>query len=312
MTTRAIPQSIHLPRTNPLTLRRTPASLLRDMTRVTDIAWNLFLIFTGCVICSWAVNAVLIPHDFLSGGLAGAALIIHYILPDTSVGLLYFLLNIPIFVLGRLYVGRRFFWYSTAGLLIFSGTIMFVKGPCSVTDKLLAALLGGIVSGVGGGLILRSMGSAGGTDILSIILLKKYSVKIGSTVLAFNACVLGASAFLFSIEAVLYTMISMYVCSRIVELMVSGLSQRKSVMIISPKWKKISGIIREELDREVTEIPSRGGHSRKQANILYTVVTFRELARLKEKVSRVDSSPFMVVSDTLEVMGRGIGNQPHW
>ncbi len=306
MTARALNHNIPL---TPASHERKTANLL-SQARI--IAWNLLLIFAGSAICAWALNALLIPHDFLSGGFTGAALIAQYFLPNISLGVIFFLLNIPVFILGWLNVGRRFFFYSVAGMLILTLAIMFVKGPCPVEDKLLAALLAGILVGLGTGLILQSLGSAGGTDILSILLLKKFSIKLGTTVLAFNAAVLAVSTFLFSIEAVLYTMIYMYVSSRVVDLVMSGLSQRKSVMIISPKWKKISKIIRKELNRGVTEIPARGGHSGKQGHILYTVVTFRELARLKEKVALVDPDPFMVVSDTLEVMGRRIGNQPHW
>ena len=277
-----------------------------------SILWNLSLLLVGSVICAWAINCIMLPHNFLSGGLAGLAMIIHYIFPGLSMGTLYFVLNIPIFILGWVFVGRRFFYYSIAGMLIFTGTVTWVTGPCPVDDKILAALLAGIANGVGGGFILRSLGSAGGTDIISIILLKKFSVRISTTILVFNCSVLAASAFLFSVEAVLYTMILMYVTSKLIDVVVTGLSQRKSVMIISPKWRQIAQGITHRLNRGVTEIPFRGGFTGEEGSMIYTVVTFQELSRLKELVYQEDSDPFMVVSDTLEVAGARIGNQPHW
>ncbi len=280
---------------------------------VRDVLWNLSLIFIGSAITCWAINCIIVPHQFLSAGLAGVALILHYLFPGLSMGALYFILNIPIFMLGWVFVGRRFFFYSVAGMLIFTGTLTWVTGPpCPVQDTILAALLAGIATGVGTGIILRSLGSTGGTEIISIIMLKRFSFRVGSTVLAFNGSVLAISAFLFSLESVLYTMLFMYVTSKVMDVALTGLSQRKSVLIISPEWREISRSIMDRMNRGVTEIPSRGGYTGEAANMLYTVVTFQELSRLKELVYQVDPDPFMVVSDTLEVAGQRIGNQPHW
>ncbi|QTA82595.1 DUF2179 [Desulfonema limicola] len=277
-----------------------------------NIAWNLTLITVGSILCAWVINSILLPQQFLSGGLSGVSLFLHYLFPSLSLGMLYFLLNIPIYILGWVYVGRRFFYYSLAGLAIFTIAVIFVKYPFYLEDKILSALFAGIVYGTGGGIILRSLGSAGGTDILSIILLKNFGIRIGSTILFFNASVLIISAFLFSFEAVLYTLIFMYVGSNVTDLVVSGLSKRKAVLIISPLWKEISHCIMHQLNRGVTLIRGEGGYSGKDENILYTVVTFRELFRLKEMVRQIDPNPFVVVSDTLEVVGQRIGNQGHW
>lgn len=287
-------------------------SLESDFSLQDNILWNLVLITVGSVICAWAINSILLPQRFLSGGLSGVSLMLHYLFPSLSLGVIYFLLNIPIYIMGWIYVGRRFFYYSLAGLAIFSLAVIFVKSPFHLEDKILSALFAGIVYGAGGGIILRSLGSAGGTDILSIILLKHYSIKIGTTILFFNASVLILSACLFSFEAVLYTLIFMYVSSYITDLVVSGLSKRKAVLIISPFWQEISNCIMHQMQRGVTLIQGKGGYSGKDENILYTVVTFRELFKLKEMVRQIDPNPFFVVSDTLEVVGQRIGNQGHW
>lgn len=277
-----------------------------------NIAWNLFLISAGSVICAWAVNAILLPNHFLSGGMTGLSLICHYLHPGIELGIYNFFLNIPLYVLGWYFLGRRFLLYSIAGLVIYSAAVIVIKGTCPIQDRILAALFAGIVNGVGCGIILKSVGSAGGTDILGIILMKRFSIRLGTTVLAFNATIMVASVFIFNLESVLYTLIFMYVNARIVDLMVTGLSQRKAVMIISRKWQELSRIIMKDINRGVTMIPAFGGYSGQNENVLYTVVTFRELSRLKEHIRRVDDSPFVVVSDTMEVIGQRIGNQPHW
>ena len=286
---------------------------LKSMARhIAEVLRNLAFIAVGSVLCAVAINGILIPQRFVSGGLIGLSLVIHYLFSTVQVGWLYLILNIPLFVLGWMYVGRRFFVYSIAALVIFTGAVTWIKVAVPVHDMLLSALLAGIITGAGTGIILRSWGSAGGLGILSILLLKRFSIRLGSTILAFNAAILVLTAALFTVDKALYTLIYLYVSSSMVNLVVTGLSQRKAVHIISPKWEKISQEIMEELQRGVTIIGGRGGYTGKEEQILYTVLTFREVPQLKRLVHSIDKNAFVVVSDTLEVMGQRIGNQPHW
>ncbi|MBW2312413.1 MAG: YitT family protein [Deltaproteobacteria bacterium] len=277
-----------------------------------QVLWNMVLIALGSVLCASAINGILIPQGFVSGGIMGFAIIIHYLLPSLAVGWLYFLLNIPIFALGYVYVGRRFFLYSIAGMVIFSAAVLFLRVGMPIHDKILSAILAGIITGVGSGIILRSLGSGGGTDILSVILLNRFSIRLGSTVLAFNGCILLCAALLFSLDAALYTLVFMYVSTNILNLVVTGLSQRKAVYIISAQWERITQEIYEKIQRGVTIMRGQGGYTGQEHQILYTVITFRELSRLKRLVNAIDPDAFVVVTDTLEVMGQRIGNQPHW
>jgi len=279
---------------------------------VKQVILNLLLISIGSALVAVAINGILIPHQFVSGGLVGLALIIHYIFKSLSVGWLYLLMNIPLFALGWKFVGRRFFYYSVPGMVIFSAAVAFVKIPLPVQDKILSALFAGIITGIGSGIILKSKGSAGGSDIFSVILLNRFSVRVGNTILSFNVIVLAAASVLFSLDSALYTLVYMYVSTRIVELVLTGLSQRKAMIIISPKWEEISRKILEEIVRGVTFIKGQGAYSGQDENILYTVVTFRELPRVKEIIREADPGAFVVVHETLEVMGHRIGNQPHW
>jgi uncharacterized membrane-anchored protein YitT (DUF2179 family) len=166
--------------------------------------------------------------------------------------------------------------------------------------------------GAGSGIILRSLGSAGGLDILSVILFKRFSVRPGNTVLAFNVVLLTSSLLYVQVEMVLYTLIHLYVSSYFVNFVVAGLSQRKALTIISTSWAEISDNIKNRLRRGVTLVKGEGGYTGRDIKILYTVVTMRELARFKEMIREIDPNAFVVVTDTLEVMGNRIGNQPHW
>jgi uncharacterized membrane-anchored protein YitT (DUF2179 family) len=276
------------------------------------IGWNLLLLTVGSLLCAAAINGILIPRQFLAGGVGGLAVFIHYVFPALPVGVSYFLLNIPLFVLGWVFVGRRFFFYSLCGMTLFSLVVLVPVPAFPVQDRLLSALAAGIITGVGGGIILRSMGSAGGLDILSVILLKRFSVRIGATVMGFNTLLLCSSLFWFHLETVLYTLVCMFVTSQLVNLVVTGLNQRKAVTVISRHWQEIARQIMDEMQRGVTVVNGEGGYTGQELKILYSVVTFQELSRFKDMIRQIDPSAFVVVTETIEVMGKGIGNQPHW
>jgi uncharacterized membrane-anchored protein YitT (DUF2179 family) len=266
----------------------------------------------GSAICAVAINGILIPHRFVSGGVTGLALVIHYMVPSLPVSGLYFVLNLPLFAMGWTFVGRRFFLYSMAGMIIFSASLQWVHLSVTIHDPIPSALLAGIMSGLGSGIILRSVGSAGGTDILAVTLLNRFSIRLGTTTLAFNAGVLVLAAMSSSLEPVLYTLIYMYVTSHVMNLVATGLSQRKAVLIISSQWNEIAQRVLEQVRRGVTILRGQGAFSGQEEQVLYTVITFRDLARTKRIIRQVDPSAFVVVTDTLEVMGHRIGNQPHW
>ena len=266
----------------------------------------------GSIICAVAINAILVPLQFYGAGFTGIALLIHYLLPAAPVALVYFLLNIPVYSMGWMYVGRRFFLYSIPGMIFFSIALKYIHLPLPINDKILAAILAGIIMGMGSGIILRSLGSAGGLDILSVIFLRLFSLRLGTTILGFNIAVLVAGALLFSLERALYTLIYIFINAHVVNVVVTGLSQRKTVFIISPQWEKISKVIMEKIHRGVTILNGHGAYTGKEQNVLYTVITFRELSQLKKSVRDIDPDAIVVVSDTLEVMGRRIGNEPHW
>jgi uncharacterized membrane-anchored protein YitT (DUF2179 family) len=276
------------------------------------VLWNIFLISVGSVICAIAVNGILIPHGFLSGGFVGITLIIHYSVPILPVSLVYFVLNIPVYCLGWMYIGKRFFLYSVVGMIIFSLAVAWLHLTLPVHDKMLAAIFAGIISGAGAGVILRSLGSAGGMDILSIILLKRFSIRLGSSILALNGLILSFAAYVFSLEDALYTLIFLFVSTQVLNVVVYGLSQRKAVYIISPRWETIYREIMAKVQRGVTIINGRGGYTGQEIQMLFTVISHQELPRLKKLINDIDTQAFVVVGDTLETMGKGIGNQPHW
>ncbi len=292
-----------------------PPEPLPHPSRLGPVSWvvlNLVLMIVGNVCTAVAVNGILVPLGLLSGGFTGLSILLFYLPPHLPVSLWYLLLNVPLFVLGWRLVGRRFFYWSLVGMGLLTVTLQVVKVPVILEDPVAGALLAGILFGAGGGLVLRSQGSAGGLDILSVILIQRFSVRLGTTLLAFNVVVLGLGALLFPITKIIYTLATIFVAAQVTNLVFSGLSQRKAVTIISHRWQEIAQAIVSDSRAGATLIPARGAFSGQEEPLVYTVVNLRELGRLKALVNSLDPEAFMVVSDTLEVSGHRIGRATHW
>lgn len=277
-----------------------------------ELLVDLLFILSGNVLCAIAVNGILIPNEFVTGGVTGISLIINSMVPFLNVGLIYFLINIPIFVIGWMKVGKRFFFYSIVGAASLSVILAFVNIEIHLNEPILYSLMAGMLYGIGVGLVLRSPGSQGGLDILSVILLKKFSVSFGNTVLTINIIILLFVGVFFSLESVLHTVIVFIVSSKLVNIVLTGLSQRKSVMVISDHWEKISKEILKNPMMGVTIISGEGGYMKNGRKILYIVVSLMSLGRIKKLILEVDPDAFIVISGTQEVINYRIGNQPHW
>ncbi|MDW7773348.1 MAG: YitT family protein [Desulfobulbaceae bacterium] len=281
-------------------------------TTTKKLLFDLILIVTGCIIGAVAVNGILIPNHFATGGITGLSLIIHEFLPFMNLGWIYLLTNIPLFVLAWMSVGRRFFFYSLLGTLVFTLCLKYIHFPIQLEDKILSTLLAGLIFGTGTGIVLRSSGSQGGLDILSVMLYRRFAISLGNTVLTVNIIVLSLVAIFYSLDAFLYTLIVIYVSSKITDIVVTGLSQRKAVFIISSHWETIAGEILKDIRRGVTVIEGQGGFTGKKEKILYAVVPLMDIGQMKILIRQIDPEAFVVISNTLEVINNRIGNQPHW
>lgn len=267
-------------------------------------ARNLGLIFAGSLIFAVGLQAVLVPNEFLSGGVVGVALIIQYLSPSLPMGPVYFLLNIPLLMLGWFNVSRQFMIYSIAGMFLFSLACTLVRlPPFTIEDPILAALLAGVICGVGSGLILRSIGSAGGLDILAIYLNRRFGLRLGTVFFAVNALVLAAGAYFHDLNKALYSIIFVYASGRIMDGIMAGFNRRKLIYVISDKSAEIADMIMRRVNRGVTLLHGKGAYAGKEKEVILTITTMTELPRLKELIFGMDPHAFVVVNDTLEVLG---------
>ena len=270
-----------------------------------QILVNIALISAGCMLFVIGMNAIMVPRNFLSGGITGIALLLNYQFSFLDIGMLYFMLNIPLIILGWFQISRRFVLYTLFGITFFSLAASMVTLPViDIQDPMLAALLAGVICGVGSGLILRSLGSAGGFDILTIFVNKKFGFRMGSVTFGINAAVIITGYFLHDIHVALYSIVLLFTSGRVIDTIVSGFNLRKSVMIISDHSEHIAEDIMSLLHRGVTYLDGEGGYSRRQKKIVLTVSPLTELSKLKEIVLRNDPEAFLVVHDTMEVFDK--------
>lgn len=278
-----------------------PTDIVTSLQRV---AVNVFLLTAGSCIYAIGLNGVLIPQEFLSGGVIGVALIFHYFIPALNTGLAYFLLNIPLMALGWFSVSRRFILYTLFGMSVFSlATGLLVPNFKPIGNPILAAVLAGIICGAGAGVMLRSQGSGGGLDILAVFLSKKWGIKMGASIASVSALVLMAGAWFFDLERALYSLIFVYTCGRVTDEVLTGFNQRKSVLIISDYSETIAEQILTRLQRGVTFLDGTGGYTNDPKKVILTIITLTELAKLKEMVFDIDRDAFVVINDTVEVLG---------
>ena len=255
---------------------------------------------------SISVNGILIHHEFLSGGISGIALLIHYLVPKLSVGLMVFLINIPLFIMGWKMISGKFFFLSLLGMASFSlFLILTTKFHITVENPLLAAILAGVISGCGSGLIFRSGSSGGGTGIIAMILNRRFSVQVGIVSSIINSIPLVLGAFLLNLDSALYSIIYVFVSGSVLDRIMASFSERRGVFVISARSSEISRQILSKLNRGATLLAGRGAYSQAPMEVIYSVISLFELAKMKDLVISIDPKAFMIVNETQEVIGKG-------
>jgi uncharacterized membrane-anchored protein YitT (DUF2179 family) len=265
-------------------------------------------VLAGGFIWSLAINGILIHHQFMSGGVSGIALVIHYLSRFLPVGAMVFLLNIPIFAVGWTLISGKFFVLSLMGMLSLSFFLTVTTWlHIPIDNPLLATLFAGVISGVGSGLVFRAGGSGGGTGIIAMVLNRYFSVRVGMVSYALNAIPLILGAILINLEAALYSIIYVYVAGSVTDRILTGFNERRSVFIISEKSSEIAREVLDKLHRGATFFKGEGAYTHTASKIMYCVVPLFELARLKDLISGIDPQAFIVINETMEVIGKGFG-----
>jgi len=266
---------------------------------------RILMTLTGAFIASIAINVLYIPHNILSGGITGIAILLNLKL-GFNTSLVILVLNIPIFILGYRMIHKTFILHSLIGMLALTYFITLTKDFTFYSENMLTTiLLGGVLSGIGYGLIFRSGASTGGNDIISKILNRKYSYSISTFNFAFNLLIIALSVTTFGIDKSIETLTAMYVTSLVTKYILEGTNYKRTVFIITEKKDAVAEQINIELVRGCTILEGTGSYTSNKRHLLYAVISINQVARLKEIVSRVDSKAFINVIETQAVFGNG-------
>lgn len=281
-----------------------------DFRRITmGVPWNLFLLTVGGVLYAFGMSAFAVPHGLISGGLFGLGMLIYYQTNLLSVGIWYAVLCLPVALLSWRALSRRFVFYSLYGMAVTIVAAQFITYAAPVSEPLLAGIAGATVSGVGLGIMLRSLGSDGGLTMVSMVLHQKWNVKIGGFNLAFNVLLFAAALTFMDLNTLLYSIIMVYVYSAIMDYSMEFTNQRKLAFVISDNAEKIAAEIMKSMQRGVTYLYAKGAYTNSERNVILTVVHNHQLKRLEELVYRVDPNAFLILENTYNVIGRGFSER---
>lgn len=272
-----------------------------------DIAINLI----GCILVGVSFSFFTYPNNIVSGGITGIAQIIN-LLTAFPVGIAVIIMNVPLFVVAWKKFGLRFILLSLIGMLFSSLFIDFFNlfEIVLTNDVLLASVYGGLLKGVGYGLVFYSGGTSGGTDILSRMLRRKYAfIQLGTIGFVLDVVVVAAFALIFHrVDAAMYTAITMYVSSRMINLILYGTANSSICYIITSSPHEISRDISDGLSRGATLLKGEGAYSGVERDVVLCAVKRHQIPSLKKIVSNVDKNAFVIVTQSHEVFGKNFQN----
>ncbi|PIC78422.1 hypothetical protein CSV74_02540 [Sporosarcina sp. P19] len=270
---------------------------------------NILLIMFGAALFSFGLVNFTIQHELAEGGFTGITLILLFAF-NWDPALLNLLLNIPMFLIGWKMLGRRSFIYTVIGTVAVSIFIkLFMKYQANIHmegDLFLVALFAGVFIGVGLGIIFRSGGTTGGSDIIARLVHKKYGVTMGKTMFVFDAAIILLSwAVYLDYRSMMYTLVALFVGARVIDFVQEGAYSARGAFIVTRSPDEIASKIADSMERGVTVFKGYGHFSKENREILYCVVGKNEMIRLKNLITSVDPEAFVSMMEVHDVMGEG-------
>lgn len=270
--------------------------------------WMLLLIAVGCAMFALGFNLFLEPHGLNTGGISGLSMILVELLGFGTIGLITAIINLPLFAIGGMKIGKDFFWLSFVGMVLSSAFIdLFGYIPRPELDPLLSTLYGGVICGLGLGMVFSTGGSTGGSDIVVRLLkLRWQHVPIGVINMAFDLCVAVLTGLVFrDMEKALYSGVAIFVTGKVIDAVVYRFDYSKVALIISPQHTLIADAIAKELDRGATYLNGQGSYTGNDTKVVLTAVKRQQIAELKKLVVEIDPNAFIIVQDAHQVLGDG-------
>ena len=270
-----------------------------------DLFLTLAQMILGCFIYSLSINIFYSPAKLLGGGVTGFAQILNDQF-GLSVSLMVILINIPLFLLALKLIDRKFTLLSLVGMLTMSLFLQLTSGwSLPFSSPLTSITIGGVLNGAGLGLIYRCEASAGGTDIISKIIQRYYAGNMAYTGMAINVIIIAISASIHGIDQAVMTVCAMYISSKVDTYLIDGIDHRRAVAVITNKPDEVAQAIFASMRRGITVLKGYGAYSHEQRDMLYCVITRRELAKLKRIIKSADPNAFFTITRLTGVYGNG-------
>ncbi|MGP0586919.1 YitT family protein [Paenibacillus timonensis] len=284
-----------------------------ESSKFSGILKTLLPILLGTAIYAFGLLYFILPNQLMEGGVTGITLLLNYAF-GISPSLSNLLLNIPLFLIGwKILGGRQIIWTGigigslTFFLWLFERMIQegWILPFETHTDYILVSLYAGVTLGAGLGIVFRFGGTTGGSDIVARILGRKYGFSMGQVILTLDIVIIGLSLFYIRKENILYTLVAVFIASKVIDFIQEGAYSAKAFTIISDHAPAIADIITKEMDRGVTLIPAIGAYSKQAKHMAYCVVSRQEIRRLQSIAKSVDPRAFIIISDVHDVHGEG-------
>lgn len=279
--------------------------MTKQKNKKLSLVVDFIMLTIGAAIAAFAIEEFLVPNTILDGGVIGIGIMINN-LTGVPLSLLTILFNIPFLIIGSRRLGLTFIAKSGYAMVMFSLFVEVFTPMQVMTDQyLLAVCFGGVILGAGVGTVIRFGGCLDGTETVAILINRKFKFPVGQTVLIFNIFIYCVAAVLFGWDRAMYSLLTYFITSKVLDLVETGLEQAKAAMIITDEGKEIADLIFEQLGRTVTILEGEGLISGKKV-VLYCVLNRFEIYDLKKIIKSVDASAFITISDVSEIIGTHI------
>ncbi|KAF0822629.1 YitT family protein [Cytobacillus firmus] len=272
--------------------------------RVVKEVKQLIMITIGAMIAAAGLEFFLVPNSILDGGVIGLSIIAAE-LTGMTMSLFLIILNLPFLYIGYRKIGLKFTIHTLFGVIVLSASTAYLHHFEPVTDDLfLATVIGAVILGTGVGLVIRTGGALDGSEIIAILVSKKRPVSVGQFIMIVNVFIFILAAFLvFSWETAMYSIITYYIAYKMIDIVVEGMEELKSVTIISDMPEEISAELLKQLGRGMTYIQGQGVFTGEPKKIIYTIVTRIELSMLRSIVEEIDPGALVAIENIADVSG---------
>ncbi|MFP3916548.1 YitT family protein [Lysinibacillus telephonicus] len=270
---------------------------------ISKLVIRIFMVMIGAIVMAVGLELFLVPNNVMDGGIVGVSIIASHLI-GLPLGLFIFILNLPFIFLGYKQIGKTFALTTALGITVLSVTTILLHHIHPFTsDLLLATVFGGIILGLGVGIVIRFGGCLDGTEVLAILFNKKLPFSVGEIILFINLIIFTVAGFVFTWEKAMYSIVAYYIAAKMIDIVVQGMEESKSVYIISDEIDEIGRAIMDRLGRGVTYLHGEGAYTGDNKKVIFCIITRLEESKMKEIVKSIDDNAFLAIGNISEVRG---------